>query len=81
MNPRRTPSPRFDKRRALSDIDGFAARIPGFDPSRYHDQQARRALVDAVARWPALARMLALAERTGQCATPARMETASCPVR
>ncbi|PRF45460.1 hypothetical protein [Burkholderia multivorans] len=43
-----------------NDVLGFARHVPAFDPERYVDEQARRAYVDALARWPVLAKLMGL---------------------
>ncbi|TCW87048.1 hypothetical protein C5O80_03665 [Burkholderia sp. SRS-46] len=43
-----------------NDVIGLARHLPALDPERYVDEQARRAYVDALDRWPALARLMGL---------------------
>ncbi|KVN29183.1 hypothetical protein WJ63_11070 [Burkholderia pyrrocinia] len=43
-----------------NDVIGLARHLPALDPDRYVDEQARRAYVDALDRWPALARLMGL---------------------
>ncbi|AOI92017.1 hypothetical protein [Burkholderia pseudomultivorans] len=41
-----------------NDVLGFARHLPAFDPECYVDEQARRAYLDALERWPVLARLM-----------------------
>jgi hypothetical protein len=43
-----------------NDIIGLAQHVPELDPGRYLDEQARLAYEDALAKWPALARLIGL---------------------
>ncbi|KVM81214.1 hypothetical protein [Burkholderia stagnalis] len=43
-----------------NDVIGLAHHLPALDPDRYVDEQARRAYVDALERWPVLAKLMGL---------------------
>ncbi len=43
-----------------NDVTGLARHAPGFDPARYVDEQARREYVDALVKWPLLAKLMGL---------------------
>ncbi len=43
-----------------NDVIGLAHHLPALDPERYVDEQARRAYVDALDKWPVLAKLMGL---------------------
>ncbi|KVX54763.1 hypothetical protein [Burkholderia stagnalis] len=43
-----------------NDVIGLAHHLPALDPDRYVDEQARRAYVDSLERWPVLAKLMGL---------------------
>ncbi|AWV00599.1 hypothetical protein DM992_14570 [Burkholderia sp. JP2-270] len=43
-----------------NDVLGLARHLPALDPERYVDEQARRAFVEALDRWPTLAKLMGL---------------------
>jgi hypothetical protein len=43
-----------------NDVIGLAQHLPALDPERYLDEQARRAYVDALHKWPVLAKLMGL---------------------
>jgi hypothetical protein len=52
---RRRRPPVATERRA-----GARAASPALDPARYVDEQARRAFIDSLERWPTLAKLMGL---------------------
>ncbi|MBN3792518.1 hypothetical protein [Burkholderia sp. Ac-20353] len=45
-----------------NDVLGLARHLPALDPERYVDEQARRAYVESLERWPVLAKLMGLRE-------------------
>ncbi|EDT00103.1 hypothetical protein [Burkholderia ambifaria] len=43
-----------------NDVLGLARHLPALDPARYVDEQARRAFVESLDRWPVLAKLMGL---------------------
>ncbi|HKT61987.1 hypothetical protein [Burkholderia sp. 22313] len=43
-----------------NDVLGLARHLPALDPARYVDEQARRAFVESLERWPVLAKLMGL---------------------
>ncbi|MGU7779730.1 hypothetical protein [Burkholderia sp. PU8-34] len=43
-----------------NDVIGLARHLPALDPERYVDEQARRAYVESLERWPVLAKLMGL---------------------
>jgi hypothetical protein len=50
--------------RPVNDISGLARRVPGLDPAKYFDEQAKQAYEDALVKWPVLARLMGLVNDT-----------------
>lgn len=45
-------------RMSPSDIETYANYVPGIDPARYYDSQAKEVWLAAMKRWPLLAGVL-----------------------
>ncbi|KWN75726.1 hypothetical protein [Burkholderia ubonensis] len=62
MDRRKVTAPDGDDARLSqpNDVIGLARYLPALDPDRYVDEQARRAYLDALDRWPALAKLMGL---------------------
>ncbi|WP_175720107.1 hypothetical protein [Burkholderia anthina] len=43
-----------------NDVLGLARHLPALDPAHYVDEQARRAFVESLERWPVLAKLMGL---------------------
>lgn len=50
----------------VNDIAGLARYVPELNPSRYFDEQARQAYLDALVKWPLMARLMGLVEASGE---------------